>query len=292
MSKPVLPPLDLLEPFEAAARLGSFTRAAQELSVTQSAISQRVRKLEDLLEVKLFERQHRAIELTPDGRELLNGVSVALRHLTSAAVGVRQQAGRPRVTLGVDTSVAQLWLMPRVQQVLKEHPAFDVDLTVTDVETDVLNADVAILHGDGNWPGYTAHLLFHDQIFPVCAPSYLHQHPVHHMEDLQTAELIDLDYVHWNWMNWRIWLTEAGVPQAKARIVLRTNSYTTQLEAARAGVGIALGWAALLEDDLETGKLLRPVDHAVSTGFGYYLLVREGAGADALALSGQLLRDR
>ncbi len=122
MSLHNLPPLDLLEPFEAAARHGSFTRAADELAVTQSAISQRVRKLEDLIGLKLFERHHRAIELTPEGRELLNGVTVALRHLTSATQGLRQQGGRPRIKLGVDTSIAQLWLLPRLKRILSQEP--------------------------------------------------------------------------------------------------------------------------------------------------------------------------
>ncbi|MGK7653753.1 LysR family transcriptional regulator [Roseovarius sp. B08] len=107
-----LPPLDLMEPFEAAARLGSFTRAAEELSVTQSAISQRVRKLETLLDTALFIRRHRTITLTPEGRELLIGVRAALQHMTAATRALRQRDGRPRVRLGADTSMAQLWLTP------------------------------------------------------------------------------------------------------------------------------------------------------------------------------------
>lgn len=287
-----LPPLDLLEPFEAAARNGSFTHAADELNVTQSAISQRVRKLEELLGIKLFERHHRAIELTPQGRELLNGVSVALRHLASATEGLRQQGGRPRIKLGVDTAISHLWLSRRLQSLLTQAPVFDIDLMVTDIEAGVLNTDVAILHGDGNWPGYVAQLLFKDEIFPVCSPDYQRGHPIAGAQDLLGADLIDLDYIHWNWMNWSIWFTEAGMAQPQARTLLRTNSYTAQLDAARHGLGVALGWRHLLDEDLQNGTLIRPIPEHVTTQFGYYVLVREGADDIANSVSEQLLRSR
>ena len=282
------PPLDLLEPFEAAARLGSFTRAADELSVTQSAISQRVRKLEELLDIKLFERNHRSIELTREGRELLNGVTVALRHLISATSGLRQHRGRPVVKLGADTSIARFWLLPRLNSILSKEPNIDMDLTVSDVEEDVLNADIAILHGDGNWPNHVTKLLFQDEIFPVCSPEYLESHPFTSVQGLLSADLIDLDYIHWNWINWNIWFTEAGLKQRQARIVFRTNSYAAQLDAARKGLGVALGWNHLLEDSLQNGELVRPVPDSVFPKYGYYILCREEAGATARDVSKSL----
>ena len=285
-----LPPLDLLEPFEVAARHGSFTRAADELSVTQSAISQRVRKLEELLDLKLFERHHRSIELTSEGRELLNGVTVALRHLTSATDGLRQQGGRSRIKLAVDTSIAQLWIVPRLKQILSQESTLDVHLIVSDVEGDVLNADIAILHGDGNWPGYVARLLFQDEIFPVCSPCYLQQCPITRAQDLVNADLIDLDYIHWNWINWSIWFTEAKLEQSPARVLIRTNSYAAQLDAARAGLGVALAWGHLLEDDLRDGTLIRPIPESVATKYGYYVLFREGADDTAHDISQRLLK--
>lgn len=285
MRKSPTPPLDLLEPFEASARLGSFTRAAEELSVTQSAISQRVRKLEDLLDTKLFDRGHRAITLTPEGRELLNGVSVALQHLTSATHSLRQRESRPVVRLSADTSIAQLWLMPRLESFLLGAHELAVDLTVSDHEDEVLNADVAILHGGGSWAGFTAELLFPDEIFPVCAPTYLARHPIRDLPDLLEVELIDLDYIHWNWINWGIWLTEARLDPARARTLLRTNSYMALLDAARAGLGVTLGWGPLMERDLASRALVRPLQNSVTPPYGYYLLVRDGAenGAQKLA---------
>ncbi|WP_338548753.1 LysR substrate-binding domain-containing protein [Roseovarius phycicola] len=285
MRKPPTPPLDLLEPFEASARLGSFTRAAEELSVTQSAISQRVRKLETLLDTKLFDRGHRAITLTPEGRELLNGVSVALQHLTSATHSLRQRETRPIVRLSADTSIAQLWLMPRLESFLLGTHGLAIDLTVSDNEDEVLNSDVAILHGSGTWSGFTAELLFPDEIYPVCAPTYMARHPIRALPDLLEAELIDLDYIHWNWINWGIWLTEAGLDPARARTLLRTNSYMALLDAARMGLGVALGWGPMMDQDLAKGTLIRPLPTSVRPAYGYYLLVRDTSdeSADRLA---------
>lgn len=290
MSLRPLPPLDLLEPFEASARLGSFTRAAEELSVTQSAISQRVRKLENLLETSLFERGHRTITLTPEGRELLIGVKVALQHLASATHSLRQRDGRPFLRVGVDTCMAQLWLLPRLKGYLGTQSAVAVDLVVSDNEKEVLGADVAILHGDGSWPGFVARRLFSDDVFPVCAPGYLARHPIAAPQDLLTADLIDLDYVHWNWMNWGIWLTEAGIDPSRARILIRTNAYMAQLDAARAGMGVALGWGNLVDEDLARGVLVRPFEQSIDTSYGYYVLLRQGAGETAHTLAQHLFR--
>lgn len=280
-----LPPLDLLVPFEASARLGSFTRAAEELSVTQSAVSQRVRKLEMLLDISLFERQHRAIVLTPEGRELLNGVKVALQHLTSATQSLRQRDARPFLKLGCDTSIAQLWLLPRIASILARDAAYAIDLVVSDHEPEVLGSDVAVMHGNGNWPGFVARPLFSDEIFPVCAPEYLARHPVSTPDDLLTADLIDLDYMHWNWMNWGIWLTETGLDPSAVRILMRTNSYMALLDAARAGQGMALGWGNLVDSALRDGSLVRPLAESTDTPFGYYVLLRQGAGEEAHKLA-------
>lgn len=283
------PPLDLLEPFEAAARLSSFTLAAEELSVTQSAISQRVRKLEELLDLNLFERHHRSIELTPEGRLLLNGVAAALRHLTSATSGLHQHCGRPVVKVGADTSIAHFWLLPRLKTILSKTPNVDIDLLVSDVEDDLLDADVAILHGDGNWPNHLPKLLFQDEIFPVCSPDYVERHPIVDAQGLGSADLIDLDYTHWDWINWSIWFTEAGLKQPQQRAILRTNSYAAQIDAAREGLGVALGWNELLENSLQSGELIRPVPDSVFPKFGYYILNRKEADQAAHDVSNSLL---
>lgn len=272
-----LPPLDLLIPFEASARLGSFTRAAQELSVTQSAVSQRVRTLENILQTRLFLRHHRRIELTDEGRELFNGVKVALQHLSAAAQSIQRHDTRAVLKLAADSSIAALWLPERLKQFLPRPSALSIDLIVSDDEEMILQGDVVIVHGDGTWPGFVARRLFSDEVFAVCAPQYLARCPVSTPADLLTADLIDLDYKHWNWMNWGIWLTETGVDPREANIVMCTDSYPTQIAAARAGLGVALGWRHVVEADLRAGTLVQPMRECVETRHGYYVLLRQGA---------------
>ncbi|MEQ8653198.1 MAG: LysR substrate-binding domain-containing protein [Kiloniellales bacterium] len=281
MERPRLPPFDLIVPFESAARLGSFTRAAEELNVTQSAVSQRVRKLEDQLGVTLFLRRHRRIELTASGRELLNGATVALNHLTAATASLRRAEQHPRLSLATDTSIAALWLPPRLARFRGANPKLAVDLTVSDREEACRDADVAILHGSGDWPGFESRLLFGDKIFPVAAPAYADRHPIKTPADLLSLDLIDLDYQHWNWMNWGIWLTECGLDPHETGRVFQSNSYPAVIDAARAGWGVALGWEHFLDEDLAAGRLQRLGTHEVTTRFGYHLLVREGAGMGA-----------
>lgn len=283
-----LPPLDLLIPFEAAARLDSFTRAAEELSVTQSAVSQRVRKLEDQLGIALFDRANRRIVLTAEGRELLNGVTVALQHLGAATDSVRRVETFPRIRLAADTSITGMWLMPKLRDFAAAHPAVDIDLTASDDEATCLSAEIAVLHGAGDWPGFESVKLFDDEIFPVCAPDYEPRPEA--PPDLLHAQLLDLDYQRWNWMNWGIWLTEQGIDPEGARRTIQSNSYGALIDAARMGIGVALGWRDFVADDLERGTLVRPMTESVSTRFGYYLAMRHEANESARMLRGWLAR--
>ncbi|MGK7755854.1 LysR substrate-binding domain-containing protein [Roseovarius sp. C03] len=164
-----------------------------------------------------------------------------------------------------------------------------LDLIASDTESELLTSDIALLHGAGNWPGYTATRLFDDAVFPVCTPDLLSRAPLQTPEDLLAAPLIDLDYTHWNWMNWGIWLTETGLDPTRATTLMRTNSYMAQLDAARAGLGVALAWEGQLGDDLTSGRLVRPIDHAVTTPFGYYLILRDSAEPVARQLARSLL---
>lgn len=267
-----VPPLELLVAFEAAARLSSFTAAAAELAVTQSAVSQRIRALEAHLGAKLFDRGHRAVRLTAAGRDFQNGVAAALKHLLAASVAVRRSEDAPRLRIAADQSVAEIWLAPRLPAFRAAHPGLTIDLFVSDRVEECLGAraDAAILHGDGSWAGQDCALLFDDEIFPVCAPEVAAGVP--DLEALLGAALLDLDYEQWDWMNWSVWLTEVGAPVEKPPIAVRSTSYPLLIDAARRGLGVALGWRCMVADDLSAGRLVRPVDAAVRTGLGYFLL--------------------
>jgi len=286
-----LPPLEPLVAFEAAARLGSFTLAADELNITQAAVSQRIRTLERALGTALFERAHRAVHLTAQGLEYQHTVSMALTHLANATREIRAAPQGPRLTVAADQSIASMWLMPRLPKFLERHPKAPVRLIASDTEADCLAGDVdlAIIHGAGHWPGYRAVCLFEEEVFPVCSPDYLERSgPIGTAADLTGSVLLDLEDANWNWINWRMWLTEEGVDLPAGQRPLRINSYPLIIEAARNGQGVALGWRHLVDDALLDGSLVRPLDRAVRTRFGYYILWPEARELSSEAAS---LRD-
>ena len=270
-----LPPLDCLIAFEAAARLLSFTAAARELNLTQAAISQQIRNLEHRLGAALFLRRHRAVQLTSAGRQFQHTVAMALAHLADATTEVRGIASAPHLTVAADQSVAALWLMPRIARFRRLFPDLALRLIASDAEAECLVEDVqvAVIHGNGHWPGFASERLFPEEVFPVCSPGYFAANPgIRTPAGLARAVLLDLEDEHWNWLTWRIWLTELGVGLAAARRPLRINSYPLIIEAARSGHGVALGWRHLVDDDLRRGILVQPVPESVSTALGYHLL--------------------
>lgn len=286
-----LPPLDYLIAFESAARLLSFTAAARELALTQAAISQQIRKLEQRLGVRLFLRRHRAVQLTPAGRQYQHTVAMALAHLADATTEARGIAAGARLTIAADQSVAALWLMPRLAGLRALLPEVALRLVVSDEEADLLDEDVqaAILHGDGAWPGFEAARIFPEEVFPVCSPGYLTDNPaIATPEGLAAALLLDLEDEHWNWITWRIWLTELAIARPAAHRPLSISSYPLVIEAARAGQGVALGWRHLVDDDLESGRLVQPLARSVATSFGYHLVwpARARPLPEALAFCG------
>lgn len=267
-----LPRLDRLIAFEAAARLGSFTRAAAELNLTQSAISHSVKMLEADLGVVLFRRTHRAVHLTREGAVLLNSVTQALSHLTSVSQGLRADRPRP-LRLYADVAMAQYWLLPRLAGLQASLPGVLLELVVSDAPADAMTADVAILQGDGAWPDRVATRLFAEEIMPVCAPAYLDRHgPIPTVADLARVDLIDLKYDNWAWANWTIWLTEIGAPRTELARVLESNLYAATMQLALDGRGVALGWRRLVDNDLIAGRLVVPVPAQVTMATGYYLV--------------------
>lgn len=275
MLKSRLPPLDNLIAFEAAARLLSFTRAAQELNVTQAAVSQQIRNLEQVLGLKLFERAHRAVRLTGAGREYQHTVSASLRHLASATGDIRLSETRPRLTIGCDQSIATLFLMPRLAAFKTLYPEVSLRLVASDVTADCLadETQVAVIHGTGEWPGFSSRLLFEEEVFPVCSPAYLQRTgPVRDAEELAGHDLLNLDDEQWDWMNWRVWFNSKGIDLPFERRAFEINSYPLLIEAAKNDHGVALGWRYLVDDALSNGLLVKPIDEVVKTDYAYYLV--------------------
>lgn len=287
MLKKRLPPLEPLIAFEAAARLLSFTRAGEELHLTQAAISQQIRSLENSLQVKLFTRSHRAVQLTNEGREYLHTVAAMLKQLAGATMDIQNVEFSRQLVLGCDQSFATQWLSPRIAQLRRLLPEASLRIVASDDYDESLGTEVqvAVLHGDGHWPGFRCLRLFDEEVFPVCSPDYPHDKAA---EDwvgwLLQAQLIDLADSHWNWMNWRLWLGGNDIDEPLGNRNLQINSYPLVIDAACAGQGVALGWRHLVDDLIAAGRLVRPLTQSLRTEFGYYLIYRDNLQDDSLLL--------
>ncbi|WP_264210626.1 LysR substrate-binding domain-containing protein [Leisingera thetidis] len=273
--RPHLPPLDALVLFEAAARLENFSAAARELNISQSAVSQQVKLLEDRVRVDLFARDGRRVKLTHLGKEYQTVVTRALGMVADATRELRSTRGRKRITLAADQSIAWMWLMKRMPVIQKHHPAVPIRLIASDSLADCLSPQVTmgILHGSGDWPGYDSRLLFPEEVFPVCSPDYLRNAgPLRNAADLQNHNLLHLEDDQWQWMNWRVWMTENGLTDPNSQHGLVINNYPLLIEAAKSGQGVALGWRNLIDEALVSGELLRPVPGTVRTEAGYHIV--------------------
>jgi LysR family transcriptional regulator, glycine cleavage system transcriptional activator len=275
-----LPPLDLFHTFEAVARHRSFTLAAAELFLTQSAVSRQIKALEETLGLRLFHRRHRAIDLTDDGQRLFESVTRGLDDIGACLAALGAAAKAPQITVCASVAFAWYWLMPRLERFGALQP--DVDLRVLATDQPVLpgtdqgsgGVDVAILFGAGTWEGLEARLLFGERVYPVCSPSWLRDHPaLHRPGDLLDQTLLHLEYGKptFGGVDWRTWLLRQGVTGQPVRRGLRFNSYPMVLQAAEAGHGVALGWSYVTDPLLTEGRLVCPVDRTLETTDGYYL---------------------
>lgn len=283
MSKYRLPPLDLFHTFEAVARHRSFTLAADELCLTQSAVSRQIRALEDALGLRLFRRLHRAIDLTAEGQRLLESVTRGLDDISACLAALGASSKAPQITVSASVAFAWFWLMPRLERFGALQP--DVDLRVLATDQPVLpvtgEVDVAVLFGSGQWEGLEARLLFGERVYPVCSPAYLRAHPLlHRPEDLMDQTLLHLEYgkPSFGGVDWRSWLLRQGVNGQPVRRGVRFNSYPMVLQAAESGHGVALGWSYITDPLLAEGRLVCPVDRRLETADGYYLCTSTSAG--------------
>jgi DNA-binding transcriptional LysR family regulator len=279
-----LPPLDPLIAFEAAARLLSFTRAGEELHLSQAAISQQIRSLEESLQVKLFTRSHRAVQLTNEGREYQHTVAAILKQLAGATMDIQNVEFAQQLVIGCDQSFASQWLSPRLSQLRQLMPAVTLRIIASDDYNESLGSEVqvAVMHGDGLWPGFQALRLFDEEVFPVCSPGFDHQLAQQDWVSwLLQAPLIDLADSHWNWMNWRLWLGGNNIDQPLGNRNLQLNSYPLVIDAACAGHGVALGWRHLVDDLITNNQLVRPVEQSLKTDLGYYCICRDNLENDA-----------
>lgn len=268
-----------LRGFEAAARLMSLTRAADELSLTQSAVSRQVQGLEDELGVALFVRKAREIALTAAGREFLPLVTRMLAELDGGVERLRRDVHSPRVAVTTFASFASLWLIPRLPGFRALRPHADLTIGATDrlIDLEVDDIDVAIryLSAEQAPPGAT--LLIEEVLFPLVSPDYLRAAPpLKTLADLRAHTLIESTYggrAEYR-STWPGFFEAIGQPEVKGRSQLKFDFIAQTFLAAQSGQGVVLG-RTYGADAFMSGSLVRPLDVAAATGAGCYLVVAE-----------------
>ena len=279
-----LPSLDFLRGFEAAGRLGSFTRAADELFLTQSALSRQVKALEDALGAPLFERRHRALALTPAGATFHRDVTETLRALAAAADQVAGRTRDPGLTITTTVSFASLWVIPKLPAFRARHPHVEVYVSADDRPVDLGSGDVdvAIRYLGENVP-LDAIRLFGERMFPVVSPEVANnpKTPLRKPADLRNHVLLHMDDPEGRipWLNWQTWLAANGEPQLKPAGSLRFSIYDQVVVAALGGQGVALGRVPMVSELLETGRLVAPFSKRYDSHRGYYVIVAPHAHA-------------
>jgi LysR family transcriptional regulator, glycine cleavage system transcriptional activator len=272
-----LPSLNAIKVFWAAARHGSFVKAAGELHVTPSAVSLQVRQLEDELGLKLFERTPRGLALTMSGQRVLPDIASAFERLQESFAALNDSVREgSMLTVSAAPSFASKWLLPRLNRFLSDHPEIEVSLkaTVELADFERSEADVGIRYGRGNYPGLVTELLLREMVFPVCSPELLTEKKQSTAAILNAATLLHDDSAGESdaLPGWKMWLRAAGIDSVDWRKGSHFDQSALAIEAAASGLGVALAPAVLVEADLVSGRLVRLDSAELSEPFSYYLV--------------------
>jgi len=278
LSAMLLPSLNGLRAFEAAARHMSFTRAAAELNVTQTAISHQIRRLEEQLGLTLFIRRNRTLELTREALDYLPSIRSAFADLHRATAKLRRTDHEARLTVSTTASLATKWLVSRVAAFQDAHPGIEVRITTSTHLVDFQRGevDIAVRYGHGVWPGLRADWLMAEHVFPVCAPQLLSgARPLRTPEDLAHHTLLHTTVSR---EDWQLWLTAAGLPAAIAtKRGMTFDQGFMAIQAAVEGLGVAMGRFHLVEADVAASRLVAPFDMVLPQDAGYYVVCPEAA---------------
>ena len=266
----LLPSLNGLRAFESAARLGSFTAAAAELSVTQAAVSRSVKVLEAQLGCALFERHANVLALTDKGRLLLPELTAALDLMAAATRRVAAPAARPVLTVGVGPTFSMRWLIPRLGRFQQQHPDIEIHLTTGGAAAPLRSEwTCSVTLGKDETPGVSSLSLFSPNYSPVCSPRL--RRKLRTPKDLYLVTLLDVRHAPGDWS---LWLGKAKLDESKITKRLVFEYYAFALQAALDGVGVAIGLHPYIVDDLAAGRLVAPFNLTVQKQRGWYLSYR------------------
>lgn len=276
-------PFNAMRIFEAAARHKSFTRAAEELNITQTAVSKQVAKLEEFLGRPLFLRFHRSLELTEAGQAIARGTAEGMLHIEKTIHRLDQPAPN-RVTILADVDVARLWLFPLLPEFEQRHPEVQISLVTKNFTAPILEEehfDIAVSWGMGNWDNTLFEPLTANEAFPVCAPGYFGTRQPS-LSALAPEELIHDRTTDW----WRVFLDRAGAHDISSEFGRIFTQTSLCLEAAARGDGVTIGDEMSTRHYLQNGQLIAPFRDRIPSPNAYYLLYRErmGAAQDGIAV--------
>ncbi len=266
-----LPSLNALKAFEASARHESFTKAAEELYVTQGAVSQQVKALEAELGVRLFRRERQRLLITEGGRFYLEVVRDAFDRLGAGTERLLQRQQSGVLTVTTSPNFAAKWLVNRLGRFSESHPEIDLRVSASMQHVDFSREDIdlGIRHGDGNWPGLHVTRLCTEEVFPVCSPKLLTDRAAPRLPDAIRQVTLLHTNAHDDWSRW---LDKVGVQDVDVKRGIVFNQASMTIDAAVDGQGIALARTALVATDLISGRLVRPFPETLEAPFSFWIV--------------------
>jgi DNA-binding transcriptional LysR family regulator len=283
-----LPPLKALRAFEACVRLGSFTRAAQELNVGQPAVSHQIQALEQDIGTALFERRGTRTVPTSEALAYHRRIAGALSDMAQATAEMRRNARRTELALATYPGLAMFWLMPRLAVLRRTEPQLSVRVTTAERDEDmrIEDADCAILFGDGHWPGFESRLLVKEEVVPVAAPAVaarVGDRP--HAILLEHGPLIHLEDRSHRWFTWQDWRDRRAPGVGQIDTGIHVTNHGIAIHQALMGAGVALGWRGVIDDLLTNGLLVALDTEPLNSERGYYLVARHKVMASTVGRS-------
>jgi LysR family transcriptional regulator, glycine cleavage system transcriptional activator len=273
-----LPPLNALKAFEAAARNLSFTRAAEELFVTQAAISHQIKGLEEYLGIKLFRRRNRSLLLSEEGQSYFLDIKDIFSGISDATERLLARSAKGALTVSLQPSFAIQWLVPRLVRFSEVHPDIDVRIKAVDMDEGSLtdDVDVAIYYGRDNWPGLRADKLHAEYLIPVCSPMLLMG-----TKSLKTPEdLTRHTLLHdTSRRDWKAWFKQLDIQAANVNQGPIFSHSSMVIQAAIHGQGVALGHSVLTQPEIDAGRLVCPFEQVLMSKNAYYLVCHESQAA-------------
>jgi LysR family glycine cleavage system transcriptional activator len=273
-----VPPLKSMLAVEATARLGSFSKAASELNVTQSAISHLVGQAEAFLNTQLFQRQSRPVQLTPEGLRYVDALVSGLGIIRAEGERMQKAARADTLTVSCNLAYANFWLLPRLKEFHDLHPEITVNVVTAYQGLPPLTSgiDISVRFGNGDWPECTAQLLFAEQIVPVASASYAaNLGSVRKPSDLLGQTLLHARADDKSWFDWQQWFQHFGVSTPANLPGPVFDNHLMMMQAALAGSGIALGWIGTASEQVRRGQLIELFPEKIDVSGGVYLVSME-----------------